>query len=273
MFIRTVVAVKPRSRTDKHSVGGTTSPSEQRSRSTGSCGLWNVVAPGTSLLTFLQRWSGKWAMGGRAGRLSIRGVCPRRRAGSAEMTLVAARFIGGMNVPSRVGRVNASRPLAELTVGDDAMTLRPRWFARWVLRDVVIPLDQVTAVFPLRGRWMTRGIGVAMSWGQVAYFWTTQSDEVLAALHTAGVTVDPVPRPASAVWSWREVPTGPGDSLRLPRLLIVVWPVLALLSLGLLLVVITHTELGWFRWIVALFWLVGLGIGAITWLRARRPNQ
>jgi hypothetical protein len=189
------------------------------------------------------------------------------------MTPVAARFIGGMNVPSRAGRINASRPLAELTVGGDAMTLRPRWFARWILRDVVIPLDQVTAVFPLRGHWMTGGVGVAMSGGQVAYFWTSQSDEVLAALHTAGVTDDPFPRPASAVWSWRLPPTGTADGLWLPRVLIVVWLVLALVSLGLLLVVITHTELGWFRWIVALFWLVGLGTGAITWLRARRPNQ
>jgi hypothetical protein len=152
---------------------------------------------------------------------------------------VTAPFIGGMNVPSRLGRVNASRPLAELSVGADALILRPRWFAGWVLRDVVIPMDQVTAAFPLSGRRMARGIGVAMSGGQVAYFWTAQSDEVLAALRAAGVKVDPVPRRASALWSWRPASTGSGDSLRLPRLSLVVWPVIALF-LGLLLVLITH---------------------------------
>jgi hypothetical protein len=100
--------------------------------------------------------------------------------------------------------VNASRPLAELTVEDDAITLRPRWFARWVIRDVVIPSDQITTAFPLRGRAMARGIGFAISGGQVVYFWTPQSPDVLAALHKAGVAVDPVPRTASAVWSWRK---------------------------------------------------------------------
>jgi hypothetical protein len=85
MFIRTVEAVKPPSRTDKHSVGDTTPPSEQRSGSTGSCGLWNVVAPGISRLTFPQPWSARRAVERRNGRLSICAVCPRRRIVSAEI--------------------------------------------------------------------------------------------------------------------------------------------------------------------------------------------
>ncbi len=110
------------------------------------------------------------------------------------------RFIGGMNVPMRFVRGNASMPLAELVLESDAITLRPRGIAGWLLHDFVIPVSQVAAVFPLSGGWLSRGVGISMTDSRVAYFWTKAPDEVLAAMRAHGLTVDPVPRRASILW-------------------------------------------------------------------------
>jgi hypothetical protein len=105
-----------------------------------------------------------------------------------------------MNVPKRFGRLNASMPLAELVFKTDAIILRPRWIAAWVIDDYVIPVSQVAVAFPLSGGWFSRGVGISMSDSQVAYFWTKAPDEVLAALRAKNLTIDPVPRRASL---WR----------------------------------------------------------------------
>jgi hypothetical protein len=110
------------------------------------------------------------------------------------------KFIGGMNVPMRFVRGNASRPLAELVLESDAITLRPRGIAAWVLHDFVIPVSQVAVVFPLSGGWLSRGVGISTTDSQVAYFWTKAPDDVLAALRAQGLTVDPSPRRPSFLW-------------------------------------------------------------------------
>jgi hypothetical protein len=110
------------------------------------------------------------------------------------------KFIGGMNVPTRFGRYNASMPLAELVLENDAIILHPRWIGAWVLDDFVIPVSQVAVAFPLARRWLARGIGISMTDSRVAYFWTKRQDDVLAALRARGLTIDPLPRRASL---WR----------------------------------------------------------------------
>ena len=103
-------------------------------------------------------------------------------------------FIGGMNVPKRFGRLNASMPLAELVIETDAIILRPRWITAWVIDDFVIPVGQVAVAFPLARGWFARGIGISMTDSRVAYFWTKRQDDVLAALRARGVTIDPLAR-------------------------------------------------------------------------------
>jgi len=110
------------------------------------------------------------------------------------------RFIGGMNVPKRFGRLNASMPLAELVLEADAIILHPRGISARVIDDFVIPVSDVAVAYPLARRWFARGIGIARTDSRVAYFWTNRQDEVLAALRAQGLTVDPVPRRASL---WR----------------------------------------------------------------------
>jgi hypothetical protein len=110
------------------------------------------------------------------------------------------KFIGGMNVPKRFGRLNASMPLAELVLETDAIILRPRWISAWVIDDFAIPVSDVAVAYPLSRRWFARGIGIAMTDARVAYFWTNRQDEVLTALRARGLTVDLVPRRASL---WR----------------------------------------------------------------------
>jgi hypothetical protein len=115
-------------------------------------------------------------------------------------------FIGGMNVPMRggFGRVNATIPLASLSVDQQTLTLAPRWFARVFIRPLVVPLGEVEVAYRLRGQFMTSGVGFDTHDGRTVYFWTRSAqDEVLRALTRLGVTIDSTPRRATAQWRLR----------------------------------------------------------------------
>jgi hypothetical protein len=106
-----------------------------------------------------------------------------------------------MNVPSAMGRVNATIPLAELVLDREELRLCPRWFAAWLFTEFRVRLDQVRSAFRLRGRVMTSGVGFTMTDGHTGYFWTwSRAEEVLAAFRARGVTIDPQPRGARALW-------------------------------------------------------------------------
>ena len=48
---------------------------------------------------------------------------------------------------------------------------------------------------------MTSGVGFTMTDGHTGYFWTwSRAEEVLAAFRARGVTIDPQPRGARALW-------------------------------------------------------------------------
>ena len=112
-------------------------------------------------------------------------------------------FVGGMNVPSSLGgRLNATVPLALLTVGETTLRIQPRLFGRVTFSDFEVRLDQITAAFRLRGTLMTSGVGFELSDGQIAYFWTRRDqDRLLLALHQRDVPIDQVARRATGALS------------------------------------------------------------------------
>src|SRR5580692_11227176 len=103
-----------------------------------------------------------------------------------------------MNVPSSLGgRLNATVPLARLTIGMEDLRIRLRSFARVMFSDFEVPLDEINSAFRLRGTFMASGVGFELSDGQLAYFWTLgDKDRILAVLRQRGVRIDPVPRRA-----------------------------------------------------------------------------
>ncbi len=108
-----------------------------------------------------------------------------------------------MNVPSTLGgRLNATVPLALLTIGENTLQIRPRLFGRAMFSDFEVRLDQITAAFRLKGTFMTSGVGFELSDGQVGYFWTFRDQaRLLSALRQRGVPIDPVPRRATGALS------------------------------------------------------------------------
>ena len=108
-----------------------------------------------------------------------------------------ARFIGGMNVPALPGgRLNATMPFAVLTIDSDALTLHFRPFPIPTFSDFRVLLSNVATAFRLWGSPLAVGIGIELSDGQVAYFWTWRQEAVLAALGQRGIPIDPAPRRA-----------------------------------------------------------------------------
>jgi hypothetical protein len=182
----------------------------------------------------------------------------------------AAHFIGGMNVPGASGRVNATWPLAELTARDGELVLRPRAFAAWLFTDFAVPVSQVVHANPLSGTVMTPGVGLALSDGEVAYFWTRRPDEVLTWLAHIGVRVDPQPQRASAVWRWwRRGSTAATRTPRLTRPLKVLYPLLALVSVPVLVWLLDGSPGPGFTTFVVAVWAAGLVTGTRLWWLSR----
>jgi hypothetical protein len=78
-----------------------------------------------------------------------------------------------------------------------------------------VRLDQVRSAFRLRGRVMTSGVGFTMTDGHTGYFWTwSRAEEVLAAFRARGVTIDPQPRGARALWRGTADVHNRGDGTR-----------------------------------------------------------
>lgn len=125
---------------------------------------------------------------GRATGHTITPVTARRITDSAS-------WIGGGNVATDIGRMNASWPLAVLDVTDRELTIRFRpklvtgilgaTEARW-------PVDRVLVVYPVRGRWFrfNKGIAIETASAPLTYFWTRQAPTILTALAEHGLSVD-----------------------------------------------------------------------------------
>jgi hypothetical protein len=190
-----------------------------------------------------------------------------------------AEFVGGMNVPSTLGgRLNATVPLALLTVREKTLRIRPRLFGRAMFSDFEVRLNEITAAFRLRGTFMTAGVGFELSDGQVAYFWTLRDqDRLLSALQQRGVSIDPVARRATRalsgqfglLWnrgrSTRSVAKLPG----LSRPMRVLRPFFILAGIA---VIVVFASMGTpFGWFVAALGAVGFANSLVMWRRNRNP--
>ena len=204
-------------------------------------------------------------------------MSPPLGGGPATALADQAEFVGGMNVPSTLGgRLNATVPLALLTIGESTLRIRPRLFGRAMFSDFEARFDQITAAFRLRGTFMTSGVGFELSDGQVGYFWTLRDqDRILSALQQRGVSIDPVPRRARGALSgqfglisnWgRSTPSVaklPGFS----RPMRVLMPFFMLAGI---VVIVIFASMGTpFGWLVAALGTVGLARSLVVWRRNR----
>lgn len=104
-------------------------------------------------------------------------------------------WTGGANLATDLGRVNATWPLAKLTVSEHllAIHIRPKLLAgllgatwsSW-------PPDQLLTLYPVRGKWFSFNTGIAIegSSSPLAYFWTRRPADVLTVLARHGLPVD-----------------------------------------------------------------------------------
>jgi hypothetical protein len=109
------------------------------------------------------------------------------------------RFIGGASLPSkRWGRINATMPLASLTLDDAGLLLRLRGrLGRSAQSQFAVRFDDSASAYPLRGRLLAPGVGLDLLDGRFAYFYSWRhGSQVLRALGGRGVTVDHEPRSA-----------------------------------------------------------------------------
>jgi hypothetical protein len=109
--------------------------------------------------------------------------------------VIAQRFVGGMNVPTNLGRVNATWPLAVLTVDDQLVTLRVSMLGRLSPVRVSVAPSAIKVAYLMRVHVLTPGVGLDLTDGRVLYFWTwANKREVLDALRGRAVPIDPVAR-------------------------------------------------------------------------------
>lgn len=185
-------------------------------------------------------------------------------------------FVGGMNVPSTLGgRLNATIPLAALTMSEVSLRIHPRSFAAVMFSDFEVPLREITVAFRLGGSFMTSGVGLELSDGQLAYFWTRRDqDRVLAGLQQRGVLIDLAPRRATgalsgqlgSLWKWgRKTPSvAKNPGLAKPAKVLMPFFMLA----GIAVIVVFASMGSLFGWVVAGIGVVGFA-RSIVWRRSR----
>lgn len=113
-------------------------------------------------------------------------------------------FTGGANVPtSDSWRLNASIPFASLRVSESTVTLELRKVAHLAGDPVTLVArpDGLASVYPIRGRVMSKGVGLRTIEGNDFYFWTRSPSNVLALLRQRGYPVTDVAEKARKVWS------------------------------------------------------------------------
>jgi hypothetical protein len=76
-----------------------------------------------------------------------------------------------------------------LTLNDRTLSLRLRWLARVLGRNPLeCSADELELAFPCTGTF-SNGVGLRVAGGTEIYFWTSQGDEILAALKKLGAPI------------------------------------------------------------------------------------
>ncbi|MCO5973267.1 hypothetical protein [Actinoallomurus soli] len=105
-------------------------------------------------------------------------------------------YIGGFSMPMRggAGRVNLDRPLARLELHPHRVSFHARGPFTLMVRPRSVPFRAIHEAFPIAPVFLGGpGVGLGCADGDY-YFWTRCAHELLGALDTAGVPVDPAPR-------------------------------------------------------------------------------
>jgi hypothetical protein len=125
-----------------------------------------------------------------------------KTAGLNDAGALMIHLVGGANVPTGSMRVNATCPFGLLEVYEHAVrvVVRPRLFGALPL--VASPAD-LEAIYPVRGIFGTKGIGLRLRDGREWYFWTRQGHQPLAAMASVGFPVSWDVRKAVKVWRAR----------------------------------------------------------------------
>lgn len=100
-----------------------------------------------------------------------------------------AKWVGGANVPSRMGRLNATWPFATLELSGAAVRLAIVPGRLFGVKPISAGPSAVELVFPVRGRLGAVGIAIRPPAVPDCYFWTRRQREVIAALAAAGFPV------------------------------------------------------------------------------------
>lgn len=113
------------------------------------------------------------------------------------------RIVGGANMPTMYLRINATWPLAVLTITDSRVSIRLRGPLQ---RTGGVPLDgtpaEIAGVFPIRGTLSrgVKGVGFTDRAGREWYFWTRRVQPILAMLDEHRFPVTNIPQKAAKVW-------------------------------------------------------------------------
>jgi hypothetical protein len=118
------------------------------------------------------------------------------------------RFLGGMNLArpfGRANRVNATVPLAIMTIGAGQLSIGPIAALSRILPSVTVARPEVEAVFRSTGL-LTPGVGLKEPTG-VHFFWTFRGRRIVAELEALGYPVTPTRRPSLRLLSGRSQET------------------------------------------------------------------
>jgi hypothetical protein len=106
-----------------------------------------------------------------------------------------ARWTGGGNVATELGRINATLPLAVLAISRSELVLRfrPKLITRMFgVTEVRWPVSELLTVYPVRGRYLrfNKGLAIESTAAPLAYFWTRQPSSVLSSIAERDAPVD-----------------------------------------------------------------------------------
>jgi hypothetical protein len=130
-----------------------------------------------------------------------------------------------------------------MVIDDRSLCLRPRLFGALMMTRFEVDLDQISTVFPTRGALMGGGVGITLLDRSTAYFYAARrQQEVLKALADRGVEVRQDPQRATQMFWTTRSGASKAELPRFPKPLQALVPILALLSVFILISDVADSE-------------------------------